>query len=57
MRQYRKSNPPAHTRDLQRFMQNWKDNTSLYNTFLRTFKVVYPDDSLLIRAGIATNKE
>lgn len=57
MRQHRKSNPAAHVRDLQRFMQNWKDNTSLYNAFVKTFKVVYPDDSLLIRAGIATNKE
>jgi tRNA A-37 threonylcarbamoyl transferase component Bud32 len=57
MRQYRKTNLTAHVRDLQRFMQNWKDNTSLYNTFLKTFKVVYPDDSLLIKAGIATNKE
>jgi tRNA A-37 threonylcarbamoyl transferase component Bud32 len=57
MRQHRKTNLTAHVRDLQRFMQNWKDNTSLYNAFVKTFKVVYPDDSLLIRAGIATNKE
>ncbi len=57
MRQHRKTNIAAHVRDLQRFMQNWKDNTSLYNAFVKTFKVVYPDDSLLIKAGIATNKE
>ena len=57
MRQHRKSNSATHVRDLQRFMQNWKDNTSLYNAFLKTFKVVYPDDSMLIKAGIATNKE
>jgi tRNA A-37 threonylcarbamoyl transferase component Bud32 len=57
MRQHHKSNPAAHVRDLQRFMQNWKDNASLYNAFVKTFKVVYPDDSLLIKAGIATNKE
>jgi tRNA A-37 threonylcarbamoyl transferase component Bud32 len=57
MRQHRKTNLTAHVRDIQRFMQNWKDNTSLYNAFVKTFKVVYPDDSLLIRAGIATNKE
>ncbi len=57
MRQHRKTNIAAHVRDLQRFMQNWKDNSSLYNAFVKTFKVVYPDDSLLIRAGIATNKE
>ncbi|HSI25062.1 MAG TPA: lipopolysaccharide kinase InaA family protein, partial [Methylotenera sp.] len=57
MRQHGKTNIAAHVRDLQRFMQNWKDNSSLYNAFVKTFKVVYPDDSLLIRAGIATNKE
>ncbi len=57
MRQHRKTNLTAHVRDIQRFMQNWKDNTSLYNAFVKTFKVVYPDDLLLIRAGIATNKE
>jgi tRNA A-37 threonylcarbamoyl transferase component Bud32 len=56
MRQHRKSNPVTHLRDLQRFMQNWKDNTSLYNAFVKTFKVVYPNDFLLIKAGIATNK-
>lgn len=57
MRQHRKVNVTAHVRDLQRFMQNWQDNTSLYNAFVKTFKVVYPDDSMLIKAGIATNKE
>jgi tRNA A-37 threonylcarbamoyl transferase component Bud32 len=57
MQQRHKNNIGAHVRDIQRFMQNWKDNTSLYNAFVKTFKVVYPDDSLLIRVGIATNKE
>ena len=47
----------SHARDLRRFMQNWQDNTSLYNAFVKTFKVVYPNDSLLIKAGIVTNKE
>ncbi len=62
MCQHRKTNLTAHVRDLQRFMQNWhasnqpRDN-ALYNAFVKTFKVVYPDDSLLLRAGIATNKE
>ncbi len=57
MQQHRKSNPAAHGRDLRRFMQNWQDNSSLYNAFVKTFKVVYPDDSMLIKAGIATNKD
>lgn len=57
MRQHRKINVAAHVRDLQRFMQNWQDNASLYNAFVKTFKVTYPDDSMLIKAGITTNKE
>ena len=52
---FRSSN--AHVRDLQRFMQNWQNDIALYNAFVKTFNVVYPDDSLLIKAGIATNKE
>lgn len=62
MRQHRNTNITAHVRDLQRFMQNWhasnqpRDN-ALYNAFVKTFKVVFPDDSMLIKAGIATNKE
>ena len=52
---FRSSN--AHVRDLQRFMQNWQNDNALYNAFVKTFKVVYPDDSLLIKAGIVTNKE
>ncbi len=57
MRQHRKPNIAAHVRDLQRFMQNWQNDNALYNAFVKTFKVVYPDDSMLIKAGIATNKE
>lgn len=57
MRQHRQSNIGAHVRDLQRFMQNWQNDNALYNAFVKTFKVVYPDDSMLIKAGIATNKE
>ncbi len=57
MRQHRKSNIGGHVRDLQRFMQNWQNDNALYNAFVKTFKVVYPDDSMLIKAGIATNKE
>ena len=57
MRQHRNTNVAAHVRDLQRFMQNWQEMPSLYNAFVKTFKVIYPDDSMLIKAGIATNKE
>jgi tRNA A-37 threonylcarbamoyl transferase component Bud32 len=57
MQQHRNSNPVAHVRDLRRFMQNWQDNSSLYNAFVKMFKVVYPDDSMLVKAGIATNKD
>lgn len=44
----------AHVRDLKRFMQNWKDDTSLYNAFLKTFKVVYADHVVLRKARILT---
>ena len=44
----------AHVRDLKRFMQNWKDDTSLYNAFLKTFKVVYSDHRVLTKARILT---
>lgn len=47
----------AHLRDLKRFMQNWQNDNALYNAFVKTFKVVYEDHTLLNRAGIATNKE
>lgn len=57
MRQHRNSNVAAHMRDLQRFMQNWQEMPSLYNAFVKRFKAVYPDDAMLIKAGIATNKE
>jgi tRNA A-37 threonylcarbamoyl transferase component Bud32 len=57
MRQHRKTNSAAHVRDLQRFMQNWQNDNALYNAFVKTFKVVYPDDAMLIKAGIAINKE
>lgn len=42
----------AHVRDLKRFMQNWKDDTSLYNAFLKTFKVVYEDHAVLRKARL-----
>lgn len=57
MRQHRKTNATEHARDLQRFMRNWQDNARLYNAFVETFKVIYSDDSVLLKAGIATKKE
>lgn len=60
MRQHHKTNAATHVRDLQRFMQNWRasnqpGDNALYNAFVTTFKAVYPDDAMLIKAGIATN--
>ena len=57
MRQHASVNQAAHVRDLQRFMQNWQNQPALYNAFVKTFKVVYPDISILIKAGIGQNKE
>lgn len=45
----------AHARDLQRLMQNWKDDTSLYNAFLKSFKVVYADHTPLKQANILSD--
>lgn len=42
----------AHARDLRRFMQNWKDDASLYNAFIKVFKVVYADHAPLHAANI-----
>jgi hypothetical protein len=47
----------AHAKDLRRFMQNWKDDASLYNAFVKTFKVVNPEQSLLQKVGMFDNKE
>lgn len=47
----------AHIKDLKRFMQNWKDDASLYNAFVKTFKVVYPEPSILQKAGMFENIE
>jgi tRNA A-37 threonylcarbamoyl transferase component Bud32 len=42
----------AHARDIKRFMQNWKDTPSLYNAFVKVFKVVYVDHAPLRMAQI-----
>ena len=41
-----------HVRDIRRFMQNWKDTPSLYNAFVKVFKVVYVDHAPLRAAHI-----
>lgn len=41
-----------HARDIKRFMQNWKDTPSLYNAFVKVFKVVYVDHAPLQAAQI-----
>lgn len=42
----------AHAKDVRRFMQNWKDDTSLYNAFLKAFKVVYVNHAPLEMAKL-----
>ncbi len=42
----------AHARDIKRFMQNWKEEPSLYNAFVKGFKVVYADHAPLQAAQI-----
>ncbi len=42
----------AHVRDLKRFMRNWKEQPSLYNAFVKVFKVVYADHAPLQAAQI-----
>lgn len=42
----------AHARDLRRLMQNWKQDASLYNAFIKVFKVVYADHAPLLAAKI-----
>jgi len=49
---YRLPAEKAHTKDLKRFMQNWKDQPSLYNAFVKVFKVVYADHAPLQAAQI-----
>jgi tRNA A-37 threonylcarbamoyl transferase component Bud32 len=42
----------AHVKDLRRFMQNWKEDTSLYNAFVDSFKSIYIDQTALVKANI-----
>ena len=43
----------AHGKDLRRLLQNWKDDSSLYNALLKSLRVVYADPSPLQKAGIS----
>lgn len=54
MRQHKRkqSAAKAHAKDIKRFMQNWKDTPSLYNAFVKVFKVVYTDHAPLKAARI-----
>ncbi len=54
MRQHKRqqSAQKAHAKDIKRFMQNWKDTPSLYNAFVKVFKVVYADHAPLEAAQI-----
>lgn len=46
----------SHIRDLRRFMRNWKDDASLYNAFIDTFRQVYSEHGvLLLNANILTS--
>ncbi len=54
MKQYKMTKYAAkmHAKDIKRFMQNWKDEPSLYNAFVKVFKVVYADHAPLLAAEI-----
>ncbi|MEZ0287661.1 MAG: hypothetical protein ACAH05_01725, partial [Methylophilus sp.] len=43
----------AHAKDIRRLLQNWKDDTSLYNALLQSFHKVYVDLTPLKLAGIS----
>ncbi len=54
MKQHKSAGKAAkmHARDIKRFMQNWKEDPSLYNAFVKVFKVVYADHAPLQAAKI-----
>ncbi len=43
----------AHVKDLRRLLQNWKDDTSLYNALVKSLRVVYADAKPLTLAGLS----
>ncbi len=42
----------GHVQDLRRFMQNWQDQPTLYNRFIKEFSAVYADHQALRLAGL-----
>lgn len=54
MQQYQQGSSAlkSHVRDIKRFMRNWKEQPSLYNAFVKAFKVVYADHAPLQAAQI-----
>jgi len=42
----------GHVHDLRRFMRNWQDQPTLYNTFIKEFSAVYADHQALRLAGL-----
>lgn len=45
----------GHVKDLKRFMRNWQDHPTLYNTFLKAFFAVYADPQVLRLAGLSVD--
>jgi RIO-like serine/threonine protein kinase len=43
----------AHAKDVRRLLQNWKQDTSLYNALLKSFSLIYQDHTPLRLAGIS----
>jgi tRNA A-37 threonylcarbamoyl transferase component Bud32 len=44
-----------HAKDLKRFMRNWQDQPTLYNTFVKAFFAVYADPQVLRLAGLSVD--
>jgi hypothetical protein len=42
----------AHAKDIRRLLQNWKQDTSLYNALVESFSLIYQDHTPLKLAGI-----
>jgi tRNA A-37 threonylcarbamoyl transferase component Bud32 len=44
-----------HAKDLKRFMRNWQEQPTLYNTFVKAFFAVYADSQVLRLAGLSVD--
>lgn len=55
MQQHRRSHMAlrAHAKDIRRLLQNWKQDTSLYNALVKSFYLIYQDHTPLRLAGIS----